>query len=387
MKRLTPLLITLAVLSGGCTDDQIAVQPAPESGTTVSVPFSLEARVDTDTSLEPMTRATAYKEWLYNNCRVLILKREDTRWIVDATVTVLLDPNYGMWKELKLSDNLPPSAFRFELRPGDYRFVAVINWQAATWNAELVPGKVVADDADAALRTPPLIQYTVSTHPSNSGFRMLNREVFVAVAEVTVPKSEDLHGSGLPPVTLQAERRVAKFRPLLKKLPSPEYGFVFDDTQHYARLLFTSHTRPLPEGIDALGGMYTSDPGLYELPWYMTFYGNFHAAESGNYQMCQTNATVFSPFLFADPKEELPVTVKVVALTGVSGGDAYHTDELFERTLAASKIFGIVFRTTDEVTMVQNRIIDVVEACDPNGAPEHAATLFDAYFEWNAEHD
>lgn len=387
MKKLALLFITLAFLSGGCADDKADVQPVAEPGSTVSVPFSLEAVIETDTSLEPMTRATAYKEWFNNNSRVLILKREGTRWIVDAVETVLLDPNHSIWNELKLTDKLPPSTFRFELRPGDYRFVAVINWQAATWNAELVPGKVVADDADAALRTPPLIEYTVSTHPSNTGFRMLNREVFVAVAEVTVPKSDDLHGSGLPPVTLQAERRVAKFRTLLKKLPSPEYGFEFDDTQHYARLLFTSHTQPLPEGIDALGGMYHSDPGLYELPWYMTLYGKFHATESGNYQICQTNSTVFSPYLFADPNEELPVTVTVVSLTGVSGGDAYHTDELFERTLAVSKIFGLVFRTTDVVTMEQNRIIDVVEACDQDGVPENAATLFDAYFEWNAEHD
>ena len=41
-------------------------------------------------------------------------------------------------------------------------------------------------------------------------------------------KSGDLHSAGVPPVTLRAERRVAKFRVLLKDKPSPVNGFSFD---------------------------------------------------------------------------------------------------------------------------------------------------------------
>ncbi len=207
-------MICAALLTGGCSDTAPAGGPSADEESRVEVGFRLEAP-DTDTSLEPMTRASSYKEWFGNACRLLILKKTGARWIVDATQTVLLDADSGPWAELKLADALPPCSFGCELRPGDYRIVAAINWQSCDWNTELVPGKVVADDADDALLTPPLITYPISTHWMNSGYRQLTREVFIAVADFTVPKSGDLHSAGMPAVTLRAERRVAKFRVLL----------------------------------------------------------------------------------------------------------------------------------------------------------------------------
>lgn len=187
-------MICAALLTGGCSDTAPAGGPSADEEPRVEVGFRLEAP-DTDTSLEPMTRASSYKEWFGNACRLLILKKTGARWIVDATQTVLLDADSGPWAELKLADALPPCSFGCELRPGDYRIVAAINWQSCDWNTELVPGKVVADDADDALLTPPLITYPISTHWMNSGYRQLTREVFIAVADFTVPKSGDLHSA------------------------------------------------------------------------------------------------------------------------------------------------------------------------------------------------
>ena len=68
-----------------------------------------------------------------------------------------------------------------------------------------------------------------------------------------------------------------------------------------------------------------------------------------------------------------------------SGGYTYKTDQTFARTLAASKISGIVFETTDTYDDSSSQIrIDVVEATDDAGNPENAAALFDSFFEWNA---
>ena len=385
MKKFAFLFAWAAFLSGGCSDGEPSTGTAADGEPAVGVDFRLEA-VDTDTSLEPMTRATSYKEWFSNDCRILILKKTDTRWIVDGTETLLLDAQSGSWTELKLSaDDFPPRSFRFELRPGDYRIVAVLNWRSADWNSELVPGKVVADEADASLRTPPLISYTIATHWMNNGYRMLNREIFVAIADFTVPKSGDLHASGVPAVTLRAERRVGKFRILLKRKASPVNGFSFDKTAHTVRMLFTSQTKPFAEGIDALGAMYYGDPGLYELPWCLSTIGDFHPSGSAAYQMCQSNSTVFSPFLFADPAAEQPFGIEQIGISGASDGFNYKTDEKFRRTLAASKITGLVFQATDIFDNTSSQIlIDVVEAADDAGVPENAATLFDPYFEWNA---
>lgn len=384
MKKRTLLPIAAVLLSAACTDDESPLQPAIQPETAVRVSFNLEADIETDTMLEPMTRATSDKEWFSNICRVLILKKTDTRWIVDTTQIVLLDPRSASWTELKITE-FPSCSFNAELRPGDYRLVAAINSQVAKWNTDLVPGKVVADEADASLRTPPLITYNISTHPANTGFRMLNREVFIAVTDFTVPKSSDLHGSALPPVVLRAERRVGKFRVLLKDAPSPDNGFIFERTAHTARLLFTAKGQPFAEGIDALGGTYYGNPGLYEMPWCMSTIGDFHPAASGNYQMCQTNSTVFSPFLFADPTAERTFEVSRIILAGASGGYTYKTDDVFTCTLAASRIDGIVFQTTDTYDDSSSQLMVVVtEALDAEGNPENAATLFDEFYEWNA---
>ena len=183
-----------AFLTGGCSEGEPFGHPSAEREKRVEVSFRLEA-VGTDVSLVPMTQ------------------------------TVLLDAQSGPWAELKIAGDLPPCPFNLELRPGDYRIVAVINWGSADWNNDLVPGKVVSDETDGSLRTPPLLTYTISTHWMNNGYRQLSREVFVAVADFPVPKSGDLHSAGVPPVTLRAERRVAKFRVLLKDKPSPVNGF------------------------------------------------------------------------------------------------------------------------------------------------------------------
>jgi hypothetical protein len=201
-----------------------------------------------------------------------------------------------------------------------------------------------------------------------------------------VPKSGDLHSAGMPAVTLRAERRVAKFRVLLKDKPSPVNAFTFETTAHTVQALFTSQTKPFAEGIDALGNMYYGASGIYELPWCMSTMGDFHTSGAGRYQMCQTNSTVFSPFLFAGPEAgEIPVKITDIRISGKSGGFSYKTDEVYTRSLACSTIAGIVFEATDIYDDSSSQLlIDVVEAADDAGTPENAVTLFDPFYEWNA---
>lgn len=363
------------------------VCPVSEPEPSVGVRFGLELPLDTDISVRPMTRAVSYTNWLRNECRVLILKRIDTRWVVDTTQSFPLDTEQpSPLPELKITGELLADAFAFELRPGDYRVVAVLNAGLTTWNDALVPGTVVADDNDASLRTPPLVTYSFSTHFMNDGYRMLGREVFVAVKDFTVPKSSDLHASGMGPITLRAERRVGKFRILLKDKKASN-GLNFENTQHKFQGIFTSRTKAFPEGIDALGGMYRSEAGLYELPWCMCMYGGYHYSGTEAYQSTQTNATIFSPFLFADPAEELTFEISEIFISGQSQSFSYRTDEVFTRRLGASKICGIVFETTPTID-VPNLLVDIVESTDPTtGEKEDAVKLFDPFFEWNAQYD
>lgn len=341
--RTFSILVVLTLLLGGCSEETNSARPVPEAEPAVGVRFGLELPLETDTSLRPMTRAAAYTNFIKNECRLLILKKIDTRWVVDTTMTVKLDPQSNA-AELKLTGQLPPCSFAFEMRPGDYRVVAVLNWQLTDWNETLTPGTVVADESDASLRAPALVTYKISTHFMNKGYRQLSREVFVAVTDFTVPKSGDLHGSGMPAITLRAERRVGKFRILLKDKDASN-GLNYESTQHTFRGIFTSRGKAFPEGIDALGGMYRSEAGLYELPWCMCINGGFHYWGTEAYQVSQTNATIFSPFVFADPAEEIPFEVSKTSISGIAGGLAYKSDEVYPRTLAVSRIAGFVFET------------------------------------------
>lgn len=106
MRKLSVLFVMAAFLTGGCSERESFGHPSAEREKRVEVSFRLEA-VGTDVSLVPMTRATSYTQWFRNTARLLILKKADTRWIVDTTQTVLLDAQSGPWAELKIAGDLP----------------------------------------------------------------------------------------------------------------------------------------------------------------------------------------------------------------------------------------------------------------------------------------
>lgn len=388
MKKLSILFAALLVFSA-CADEQFPAASVPDDEAPVRVGFSLRATLDTDTSLEPMTRAvTDYKNWIHNKCQLLILRKTDTRWIVDKRDSLYLNPaEMESWShEEKLTDLLSPLPFYCELRPGDYRIVAVLNAYWTDFNEALKPGTVVADTSDPALLTPPLLTYSISKYWANPGYRSLAREVFVAVSDFTVPRSSNLHGTAMPAVELHAERRVGKFRILLKGEVSPNGKNFFETTAHTPYIVLKAKNGAFAEGIDALGGMYYGPQKLVELPWCMMTFSDFHPSGGSKYQLCQTNSSVFSPFLFADPAvDKLSFEITDIYIMGASGGYTYRTYETFSRDLAVNKITGIVFQTIDTVYTVGSQSdIGITEATDENGVPEDAVTLFDPFYEWNA---
>lgn len=389
MKRFYLLTAGALLLAWGCSKEEPAAVRAAAETPTVPVEFRLEADVDSDSSLEPMTRATNYTQFMSNECRMLVLKRNGQQWIVDTLRRAAFDASMSFYSQLELTGGLPSNTFRMELRPGDYRIVAVLNALSTQWNNALVPGTVVADEANPR-PVPPLLQYIVSTHEANTGYRMLNREIFVAVTDFSVPKSDDLHGQSMPRVTLEAQRRVAKLRLLLKNRVSPVNGLNFIATAYKFHIVLRTKDHPFPLGIDALGDTFYGEQPLYELPWCLSTLGGFHLADNGaSYLVCHRYSTVFSPFLLADPHvAELPVEVGNITVDGQGGGDTYFSDGVYPLMLAPDRISGIVFQIGSRVNVVGNvRDVEIEQASDEKGVPENAAKLFDQYFEWNAPSD
>lgn len=385
MKNFPIFCVLTLLLSGGCARADRTERPSPGGEQTVEVRFRMETALATDTSLEPMTRTETYTNWIANKFRMLVLKKVDTRWVVDGSPTFLIRPDSSESTELMLTDRSIASDFSMEMRPGEYRIVAVTNPRRCVWNEALKPGTVVADESDSSRPVPPLVTYLTSTHFMNYGYWMLNREIFVGVAEFTVPKSDELHASGMSPVGIRMERRVAKFRIMLKDKPSPVKNHPFENKDHLVTMHFvTQGNDRLAEGVGALGDMYYSPEGLTDLPWRLSTTSSFHPYGGERYQVCMNNSTVFSPFLFADPKvEELPVVIDRITIIGGSGGYAYRSEDTFSRILTAGKITGIVFQPNDTYYGFNSQTeVGIDEATDADGKPEDPATLFGKFVEW-----
>lgn len=382
MKKLYLLFVAALLLAGGCSTEEPAAQPAA-SEPVARVEFRLRAAVDTETTLEPMTRAALVKNKIVNDCSLLFLRKDGQRWIVEANRSERIDAAQKSTTELNLTDDGLSVAFSLELRPGEYRVVAVLNGGYTAWNKQLVPGSVVFD-ADNPATVPPLAEYKISDHPANPGYRMLAREVFAAVADFTVSKSDDLHGSPLPPVELRAARRVGKMRLMLKDRPTPVNKFNFTNTGYTFRMVLRS-TAPFPLGIDALGDAYYGDAPIDDLPWSLSTLGDFHPWGDSGYLICHYNSTVFSPFLFTDPAiDSLRFEIADMTLSGFSTGPCYHAEESFPLTVAANGISGMVFQTADRVR--PNPSMDdiaVERSYAADGQPEDPAAFYDEFVEWN----
>lgn len=392
MKRFISILTVGLLLATGCSEDSETTALQSRPGDAVTVRFGMRARIETDYNVRPMAvLATTYTNWINKHYQAVVIRKIDSRWILDDIVDVSFPGDGSVI--YPTGNDLPQNDFSLELRPGDYRIVVVINSSALSWNKSLKPGTLVADSSDAGFVTPPLATYKVSSHPFNSGYRQLSREIFVAVSDFAVPKQDDLHAQPMQPIELTAERRVGKFRLLLKNKVVNKIGF--ETTQHQAFMTLRSEGHPFVQGIDALGGSYYGTPEVYEMEWTFNLEGIFHSAAPNPdpnpypYQIMQTNATVFSPYLLADPSvEKLDIEIALEHVSGSSGGYDYIVNGTFPRTLSTSRMFGIVLQP-DGRTLgnTSQTLVGAVEAVNEKGVKEDAVSLFDPYFEWNALND
>lgn len=390
MKSLyTYTALAAALLICGCSRVETPYPDEDPQEEAVAVEFALGALPDleTDCGVYPMPAATSYRTWISPKYRYVVIKKVGTRWIMEREGSVVLDSTIPSSEKIKLTQGMPPNSFSLELRPGHYRIVAVVN-SSGVWKAPAL-GTVVDDESDETFLTPPLLTYLISKHSSNFGYHAIYGEVFVATQDFDVPKTGDLHSAGVPPVALNAQRRVGKFRLLLKETDPSTKNYPFNTTDHTAHFVFVSQGKPFPNGIDAMGNAYY-DPqdSLQELPWCMSTTSTFFTSDTSDalgYLISETHSTVFTPFLFMDPDaSDLSFTVQDTYITGASEGYSYKCDGVFLRTLGVNKTTGIVFRATDKsVPDGSQTCVDIVEATDEKGAPENAAKLFGEFFEWN----
>lgn len=388
MERIYILLLS-ALSMAGCTKTE-EIRP---DGDPVPVTFNLgtELGIDQNIEVRPVTRAVQTVAKLDNAYRVLILKKIDSRWILHRIEDGLLDTSKDQGKELKVSEGFVPDPYRTELTPGRYRIVTIINPDGAKWNEVLHSGAVVADENDPQKTTPPALTYRIETADRyvNFGERYLGGEIFVGTADFTVSKSGTIGQSPDRQITVTCQRRVARFRILLKNKVVNDINNAIN-TENYVRTLFTAkENKVFCDGIDAMGSpYYNKATPTYAMKVNVTCNGNLYESpvNGENYMMINWHSNVPSYFWFTDPDVEVPFDLKLELITEQSPGPIRFCNEQYPLTLKNNAVTGIVYEA-DGTFYEQNGIwhFGLRQSCDDTGQPEDPALLFDPFYEWNCK--
>lgn len=372
-------------------DEPAAPDPGKLQDGRANVRFVPQASLDLETEIRPMkgtTRATEpIRLRVYNVYRCLILKKIDSRWVVDTLVRAFLRPPSSQdyrdqeYEDFNLTGELPDQGFEVQLRPGDYKVVTVLNYHATEWNNALRPGTVVADESAPDFPVPFLVQYWFETDPYQGarGYRVTTREVFAGSRDFTVDKTGDLHtDAGADKVVIPLLRRTAKFRPLLKYYDG-ERWMNFRQTQYLAKYTCLATTEaPFCEGVNALGGPYYRPGGLHELPVYMNISSAWRESPTAPgqwYHIPLVDATAFNIYFFTDPDVPTPYRIEGIHIYGREGDIPFYLPDAIERTFAYNSIEGIV------LTPSGNMLKDGGEIELREVTEEKATEVFPAFYE------
>ncbi len=392
----------LAFLMAGCQHEKAEIVPRTpdrENGDKVPVTFSMQmAGLETGTEIVPMGVSTRAADTVYTKISpfytCILLKKADTRWIVDTVINNKLTSEGYNGIEIK-KNNKTIGELRLELRPGTYHMTLYFNLNDSKWNPDLKPGTVVKDDA-GTVPVPYACQYSYQTNMSfygyNYGRRTLYREPFIGTSDFTVEKTSDLHtGSPNMRLTVSLRRKATRFRFLLKDQPSPEKSLTFDmNTEHTIKAtLIAVPGQKFPEGIDVWGDAYYLTPPTTELPICVCQNKALPGTNGSSYIFTTHNAHVYSPYLFSDDNVPEGVTCKVdlEIISEQQGDPCYSFDEtsgpLPIMTLKPNATGGVVFVVSDPMvpsSTSSGQLNKTVRVAEPEEDP---ATLFDQYEEWN----
>lgn len=384
MERIYILLLS-ALFMAGCTKTE-EIRP---DGDPVSVTFNLGTELGIDQTIEvrPVTRAVQTVAKLDNAYRVLILKKIDSRWILHRIETGLLDTSKDQGKELKVSEGFVPDPYRTELTPGRYRIVTIINPDGAKWNEALHLGSIVADENDPQQSAPAALTYKFESNSFyvNYGERYLGGEIFVGTADFTVSKSETIGQSPDRQVSVTCQRRVARFRILLKDKEIDGINNAIN-TENYVRSLFTAkENKVFCDGIDALGNPYYNKANpTYAMKVNVTCNGNLYVSpvNGENYMMINWHSNVPSYFWFTDPNVEVPFDLKLESISERSGYPIRVCDKQYPLNLKNNAVTGIVYEA-DGTFQEQNGdwYFGLKQSLGSDGQPEDPALLFDPFYE------
>lgn len=392
-EKIIGMLVCIFILLLACTErdetDSLInreIMGKDEVKVSLSLSSLPEIKIEGNTDYRPMgTRASGnVRSIIYNMYKCLVMKEIGSKWYVDTVLQPTLT-DASMFDYLKVTDDTRFNDLQLTLRPGHYRVLVVLNFQATNWNTALVPGAIVKGETNTVAHA---YTYKYQTDPtfSNIGLRQLGSEVFAGTADFTVSKTTDLHTNPVIGDTkINLGRKVMMMRYLLKDIPSLDDMLNFKETQYtvYTTLKATHSDKPFCDGLDCWGKAYYNhqNPTLKLktctcLGWY------FKEASNGKkYIIISGLPTINSPFVFTDNNTQVPYELDEIIITGQSDGPLFTYPALIPNLILQNNtIQPVVFQSSGKV---KEPISFPLEIFLEHLEDESKQDLFDPYFECN----
>lgn len=390
------MLGSICILFLACSEQEdikSAMNSAIKGENTVDVSLSLsfapEVGVENSIDYRPMvTRGEERVQSLIDTIyQCLVMKEINNKWYVDTLMNQLLvdDPETS---PLKVTETTSFKDIQLTLRPGHYRILAVLNPGSGAWNPQLLSGAVVKGESDTVACAYTYI-FQKNKRFANWGKRQISKEMFAGTAEFSIEKTSDLHSVPINGNThITFTRKVGQIRFLLKDVDSPRYQFNFNNTQHtvHATLRADRSDKPFCDGLDCWGDAYYNHrKPTTELEICTDLGPDWRSALTfDQYKMISRYVTIYSPFVYADEKTQVPYrleNIKVIGQSGYGGFVYVYNQPIQNLILKNNSIQQVVFCTTDEVDweVVSPQFQVTLKYLED----ESSQRLFDSYYECN----
>ena len=396
MKKLFYIISILAGLYS-CEQnftEEIIPQQTTETDEKIPVTFRLTFPQLTDcgTELVPMSRAASdtIKSVIRNEYKAVIIKKIENQWFVDTVIKNQYFEVSDSLPDVNITDNTSFSPLQIELRPGTYKMTIFLGVNNNDLNPQLKKGLLVSSTPDIVpgQNLPAAVFPYFSGAPHSltdppEGTDIIVREIFAGTVSFTVDKDPELRTKGInSPLDVALQRKVSRYRFLLKKTPEP----TFITTAYTIQFVLKAKDagNPFCNGLDVLGGSYydASNP-LTEISLFESTTGKYYLSQTDNesYQMAERagggGSTNFGPFIIMDKPIDFQLTLPRV--TGQSGGPDYECKETLMLTLQPNSLLTNIF-ILKEPTDPNEFKFPLYYLDDPK-----ANQLFDPYYEWNAK--
>ena len=387
--------ISLLVLMTACQNDDL-ITDIEQQEDKQPVSFGLAIDQIIETGYEPMgnARAESTKVFITNPYHYIIGKKmADGKLIVEEVGEALINKNKKKNEEFSIEKDQEFTNLIVELRPGKYEILIFTGALAVSWNEDIKKGTIL--DPKAAQPTN-AISYKIPESPLKIEDKCLIEEIFFARSSFEVKKTTDLHTPNPNIIPIKLQRRVNKFRILVKDVKTP-LGLSLE-THFKEQPLFIKMKmkrkdgKSFASGLDVWGNLWY-DPATNLTEFIYTTMtatagpkASTKVGETDKYYISTAKSLLYAPYILSDTTKDIDVqiidiecssrTITIPVPCIYKGNDGF--------TLKNNTIKGIVLELTDNefVDTDGKNKLEMKAVKDGGGKLVEVASLFEGNYEY-----